>query len=311
MKHFFTQLPIPFGGVALAIATLGSFFSFEHLAFLGTAVTIISVILLLLLILKLVITPRSVIRELGSPIIMSVAPTIPMTIMILITNFSNYPIAKLIWLLALALHVGFIFTLSGQIIKSHLFSRQRISPSWFVTYVGIGVGAITCRPFNSIIGKNCFWVALICYVVLLPMILNRIYRSGNIPSAMLPLITILAAPGSLCLDGYLHAFSHPQLPMIIALLVISQIFYLLTIITIHGMISLPFASSFAGFTFPLVISASALANARPYLSLGMIYSITYQILVIIESTIAVAVVIYVLVRFVVQMKVAMSHDLSE
>lgn len=107
------------------------------------------------------------------------------------------------------------------------------------------------------LGQPLFWLAFVIYVAVFPFVLHRV-RTIPLPEATQPLLTIIAAPASLCLTGYLASFAHPNLAFATGMLIFAQCLYFLTLFSIRQYTRLSFYPSFAAFTFPLVISATAL-----------------------------------------------------
>ncbi len=97
------------------------------------------------------------------------------------------------------------------------------------------------------------------YVALFPFVLHRL-RHVPLPEATQPLLTIMAAPASLCLTGYLASFDHPNFWLATGMLIFAQSLYFITLVSIRQYTRLSFYPSFAAFTFPLVISATALTK---------------------------------------------------
>lgn len=244
-----------------------------------------------------------------SPIIASVAPTFWMALMVISTFLPNYWVAILVWGISIIGHIGLVGYFYVRFLGYQRVKLQQVYPSWFILFVGFGVGAITSSHFNLLIGKVIFWCALGCYLILLPVVIVRLVR-GNLPQATLPLTAILAAPGSLCLDAYVNVFTKPNLFLLVSLLVVSQLLYFVALAISSRFILAPFNSSFAAFTFPLVVSASALTGVQPLLNLGTTARYGYTLLIMIESIIAVVVVCYVLVLFMVHTVKSMRMQVS-
>lgn len=101
------------------------------------------------------------------------------------------------------------------------------------------------------LGQVNFWIGLFLYLLLLPFIIHRVFKVKNMPDPTLPLITIIAAPGSLLLTGYLKAFPEPQAWLVVPLLILSQVLYWFIITRIVKLITLPFLPKLRGLHLPL------------------------------------------------------------
>ncbi|MBF8807494.1 MAG: TDT family transporter [Enterococcus lacertideformus] len=302
MKNFLKIIPIPICGLILGLASLGNLFKEYHLIHLGNIIGGASLILISLMFSKLFLLFEHTKKMLHDPIIASVSPTFTMSLMVICTYFVSFslilPIVRLIWLCAVILQMILVFYFTyHHVIKADL-SIEAIYPSWFIIYVGFGVITVTAGNFYPIIGQIFFWLSLACYIVLLQIIIHRVFFVKNMAHPTLPLITIVAAPGSLCLTGYLKNFAHPSLYLVALLLVVSQILYFIVLSLLPHLLKLHFYPSYAAFTFPLVISATALFYAVHYLEALSITNELLNVLKLIELMIATGMVLYVLAHYI-------------
>lgn len=271
MKKLLQKIPIPICGLILGMASLGNLLKSEGWFLVGNTLGIIAMGIMMLVFSKLVWLFRETYLHLKDPIIASVAPTFTMSLMVICTYLIQLPslatVVRFIWLLTVLLHFSLmVFFIYEFIIKKEV-QIEHVYPSWFIVFVGIGVISVSCGDFYPELGRIIFWIALGFYLLLLPIVLHRILIFGQIEAPTLPLLTIIAAPGSLCLTGYLKAFSNPNILLAISLLVLSQGLYFLVLKMIIPLRKLPFYPSYAAFTFPLVISATALTEFNHFLPL--------------------------------------------
>lgn len=254
MKNFLKIIPIPICGLILGLASLGNLFKDYHHVALGNLTGGISMILMIFIFVKLFILFEHTKQTLHDPIIASVSPTFTMSLMVICTYFVSYesiaPIVKFIWLCAVIFQVILVFYFNyHHVIKADL-SIEAIYPSWFIIYVGFGVITVTAGNFFPLIGKIFFWISLICYAFLLPIIIKRVFFVRNMAHPTRPLITIVAAPGSLCLTGYLKNFAEPNFYLVVALFALSQVLYFVVLSMLPRLFKLRFYPSYAAFTFP-------------------------------------------------------------
>ncbi|OTP10217.1 exfoliative toxin A/B [Enterococcus sp. 10A9_DIV0425] len=297
MKHFLKIIPIPICGMILGLASLGNLFKDYHLIPLGNFIGAISTILILLMFGKLFLLFEHTKQTLHDPIIASVSPTFTMALMVICTYFVPFkeiaPFVKFIWLCAVLFQIVLVFYFTyHHVIKADL-SIEAIYPSWFIIYVGFGVITVTAGNFLPVLGKIFFWISLTCYAFLLPIIIKRIFFVKNMAHPTLPLIAILAAPGSLCLTGYLKNFVQPNIYLVLLLFVISQVLYFIVLAMLPHLLSLDFYPSYAAFTFPLVISATALFTTVRYFHTLGIPTGLLDALKVIECLIATGMILYV------------------
>ena len=193
------------------------------------------------------------------------------------------------------------FILMIYFVAVHIFPTkielEHIYPSWFITFVGIGVIPNTSQLFINELGKIVFWVALFFYLLLLPILIKRITKSKEMPESTIPLLTIMTAPGSLCLAGYISMGGHLYMPLVVFLLILSQCIYGIVVVNLYKIMQVTFYPSYAAFTFPLVISATALVKVKPLFAEKVGLTSLLNILSTFELLLAVAIVSYVFIRY--------------
>ena len=255
-----------------------------------------------LVVFKVIFTFKHTLSHLNNHIVASVAPTFTMALMVICTYFLEFeaiqPSLSYIWLgivflqFVLMLYFAYFFLLSKSVKIHHVY------PSWFIIFVGIGVISITSSNFYPEFGRWIFWVALSFYLLLLPIILYRVVHVKNMEESTLPLITIIAAPGSLCLTGYLNAFDNESILLVTLLIVLSQGLYFVILTKLPKLLAIDFYPSYAAFTFPLVISATALTTAANfYVERGYTAYLLHGVAVA-ESVLAFIIVFYVLFKYI-------------
>lgn len=303
MLTFLKKVPMAMCGLILGIASLGNLFVAEKMTVISNVCGVISMLMIALIILKVLFAFNSVATELQNPVAASTFPTFTMSLMVISTywgrwGFHNFGLT--LWCIAIIIHLS----ITAIFVYLHLLKpavkMKHVYPSWFVTFVGIGVAPVTAAQFLPNVGKILLYVALAFYAVLLPIILWRLYSEREMPEGTLPLITITAAPASLCLTGYLLSFTTINSIFAISLGILAQILYFGTLLAMariyisaeHSLIK--FYPSFAAFTFPLVISSTGLY----YLSQRIAGLHTWGTgLALAEQTIASLMIVYVLFQY--------------
>lgn len=263
MTTFLKKVPLPMAGLTLGLASLGNLYKLAGWQLAGDVTGIVALLLFAVILLKLCLTPLHAAKSLQDPIIASVSPTFSMTLMILCTYFTAWgmpvQVATVVWVMAVLIHFG----LMAFFLSRHLLTQQKIwhmiYPSWFVTFVGLGVIPLTNAQFVPALGQPLFWIAFVLYAALFPVVVHRV-RVVPLPEATQLLLTIMAAPASLCLTGYLASFNQPNFWFALGMLIFAQSLYFGTLFSIRQYTRLSFYPSFAAFTFPLVISATALTR---------------------------------------------------
>ncbi|MGX6961649.1 TDT family transporter [Vagococcus xieshaowenii] len=263
MKNLLRSLPIPMGGLLLGMSSLSLLLIDGPLNVMGIFFFIIATIGCLLMYLKILWLFSEVRESLANPVVASVFPTIAMASMILINQWGKYmpeiphALLKGLWLVCCLFHYGWLLYFCYRFILKEPFLFKKVLPSWFIVFVGIGVAATTGMTFYPQIAQISFILAISCYVVLLPVMLIRIFYIKEFTQEQLPLLTILAAPGSLCLVGYLSLSGNESNVWVYLLVIVSQLLYVMVLVLSVRHYRSTFYPSYAAYTFPLVISATA------------------------------------------------------
>lgn len=118
------------------------------------------------------------------------------------------------------------------------------------------------------------------------------------PEVALPTLTILAAPASLLLAGYLNAFAEKSMAMASLLMALSFIFYIVVLALLPKLLRLKFYPSYSGFTFPLVISGIGMKLTNGFL-IKTNQSLSFlPCLVNVQEILALLITLYVLIRYI-------------
>lgn len=307
MKTFLKKIPMPIVCVMLALAVLGNLvqsYGETYRNIFGC----ISAVIFVITTIKFFSDWKGLRNDLNTPIGGSVFLTYTMGIMLLATYIKPYnnTIAYGVWIVGVLLHLVLMLRFTHKFVGK--FNIKQVFPSWFIVYVGIAVAAVTSKAFNQTIGQISFWFAFVSYIILIFVVGKRVFIVKEIPEPALPTLVIFAAPGSLCLAGYLNSFDTKNMIIFWLLLFLSQGTYLIVLIRLVGLLKLKFYPSYSGFTFPMVISALALKLSNGFLvkqgfNTGMLSAI-----VKIEEAIAVILVCYVLIRYIDHIFIAKTNN---
>lgn len=211
---------------------------------------------------KFMLRPMLVLKEMKHPVLGSILPTLAMgTMVVSKAVFTRAPFAgEVLWVAAVMLH---LFFLAGfALCQFRAFTFSSMVPSWFVPPVGIITAALTSpggdlAPFANML----LLFGGASFALLLPIMVYRLIFHSEIADAAKPTIAILAAPASLSLAGYLSVEPRPSLVLAAVLLGVALLMTAVIYIGLLRLLRLPFSPAYAAFTFPLVISATALFKA--------------------------------------------------
>ncbi|WP_406243575.1 TDT family transporter [Tissierella carlieri] len=298
MKEIIKKLPVPIVGLMLALAAMGNLV-LSYGEIYRNIFGVLSAIILVLVLVKIIMFPKGVSEAIDNPVVASVFPTLSMGIMLLATYLKPLApsLAFGIWIIGLVLHGVLIIYFTKKYLFN--FGIKKVFPSWFIVYVGIVVGSVTAPAFDKAnIGQILFWFGFISYFALLPIVLKRVFKVKDIPEPALPTLIIFAAPVALCLAGYMNSFQEKNMFIVWLLVALSQFSYLCVLLQLPKLLKLKFYPSYSAFTFPLVISAISIK-----LTNGFLVEIEKPIAILkyvvnFEELVALAIVIYVLIRYI-------------
>ena len=264
MRHESGRIPTPAAGLGLGIASLG--WAVENALPLGGAAQIagaaLSSFFLTSVAGKFLLHPLLILKEMRHPVLGSILPTLAMGMMVVSKALSLHAPAagEALWFAAVTLHLLFLAGFAWCQLRAFTFSSM--VPSWFVPPVGIVTAALTSpggafAPFADAL----LLFGIASFALLLPVMVYRLIFHAEIADAAKPTIAILAAPASLSLAGYLSVEPRPSLIVAAVLLGVAVLMTAVIYIGLIRLLRLPFSPAYAAFTFPLVISATALFKA--------------------------------------------------
>ena len=297
MKDTIKKVPVPLCGVMLGLAALGNLLQ-SYSEGIRYVCGVFAAFLLVLVLLKLIMFPQMIKEDMKNPIMASVAGTFPMALMLLSTYVKPFigKWAYYIWIFAIVLHVILIVYFTVKFIAK--LQIPKVFASYFIVYVGIVVASVTASAYEKTsIGTAAFWFGFVTLVLLLILVTYRYVKFKEVPDPAKPLICIYAAPTSLCIAGYIQSVTPKSYGFILAMLVVATVIYIFALVKAAGYLKMSFYPSYAAFTFPFVISAIAskqtmacaanMGKPLPFL----------KYVVLIETVIAVILVVYTFVRY--------------
>ena len=288
------KIPIPICGLILAFLSLGNLLNDTH-PILKVACGIIGIALLILILSKLALYPEKIKEDFKNPIIASNSGTFSMNLMILSTYISPFmlSLAYGIWILGVALHILLIVYFTHHFIIRN-FNISTVYPSYWIVFVGITMGAITAHAHNlDEIGFIFFLAGFIGMIFTFPLVIYRYIKYKDIPNANKPLICIFTAVLSILIVGYLNSYNDISIEFLIIMYIFACIFYIFALTKLIEYRNLDFYPSFAAFTFPFVISGLATKGVISKIGSNIILNSVLSI----ETVIATAIVLYVLIRY--------------
>ena len=266
IRNYWNRLPIPSGCVALGLIGLGTLlgaYSRLFLFLLGAPSLVIQIGVLLKLPgrggLKRLYADRISLSTFAGTSMAMMQTAAPLRTVL------HLRIAALYWGAGLLLHLVLMVAFSVKLLRERT-ALADVRGSWLLVYVGIAAAAISAPAFSGVIvGRILLIPAALGAVVLLPLI-YRADRHDPILQAQRPLFCITAAPISIWLVGYLSSAQRPSESLVLVLLILSQLLYLPALLRFFQTFRGLFAPSFAAFSFPFVIVATACKKAAAFLT---------------------------------------------
>ncbi len=293
------KLPVAVSGLALGTAGIGNVLALEVHSSLRYVCAAIALIILLLVTIKKLAHPKLLWDEIAHPVLGSFIPAFDMCLMVIadvVTNFSLLG-GQILWCFAIILHIGF----AGSFLYHRFrdFDLNHMLPSWYVPPVGIVVACVTGSHMEmGTVSHAIFYVGFIAYIIMLPAMMYRLVFGDRIGDAQLPSFAIMGAPASLCLAGYLTAFSNPNPTLVgflLALALMMTSLVILSMIRINHF-RIAFIPIYASFTFPLAIGSTGLIKYSHFVGANTDNAKFWHLLGQAEMILAVIVIAWVLVN---------------
>lgn len=264
------QIPLVTSGLILGLLGLGNLL--KDISLVLTAICGILAILGLVHLLNSMLNNfNDVKNQLNSPLISSVFTTFFMSGFLVTTylhtffnkiTIINHLITPL-WILCLIGMITHIIIFSIKYLKR--FSLENVYPSWTVLYIGIAIAGLTA-PVSGyyLIGKLTVVYGFVATCIVLTVVFKRL-KVYPLQSSIKPNKSTICAPFSLVAASYVLVFPEANFFIIILFLILSQLFYFYIVVQLPKLLKEPFSPVFSAFTFPLVISATALKNSMSVL----------------------------------------------
>lgn len=291
------KVPLPITGVMLGITALGNLLQ-SYSPTIRLVCGGIATFLGILFLLKAIFYPKMIAEDMKNPAMASVSGTFSMALMLLAVYAKPYigVGATIIWYIAIAIHIVLIIYFTMQFMLK--LEMPKVFASYSIIYVGIVIVSLTAPAFGKRnLGILAFYYGFVVLLLLLALFIYRYMKFKEIPEPAKPLYCIFASPASLCLTGYIQSVTEKSLFMIGFLVILSTCIYVIVLIQLPKFLKLPFYPSYASFTFPFVISAIGMKVTMAYLiEIGQALPFLPYV-VLLQTVIAIALTLYVLVRY--------------
>ncbi len=315
MKTFFEysfsqnlkRVPVGLSGVGLGIAGLGAAYATLGYGQVKSLTSILAAFIIILFIFRKALHFDVLKEELSHHTLGSFIPTFAMALMIVASSIRVYhnALGRGLWLLAILIHIVYFSIFLYHRICN--FNLNHMVPSWFVPPIGIVVASTTATNMgHNQLAQGIFYFGFVWYLVLFPIMIYRLTFADRLEDARIPIFGIMGAPASLCLAGYLTAFTVLN-PIIIGLLLtLAVLNTLLVYMSLIRVSKVKFNPAFASLTFPLAIGSTAMIKVSNYYGHNTDYgSILFKIgkFEIAIATLVISIVTYKMINFIRNTKI--------
>ncbi len=291
------QIPLPACGLTLGVAALGNMLS-GYSNFLSWGYGIVAVTLWILLLFKCIFYWPQAKQELANPLTLSVFEAFFMTLLQISIYSAPYfgKLAYFCWITANIGHIVLVVVFSQRYLNN--FQLSSVYTTWNILYSGNMLAAVAAPLFHlEQAGQWIFWIGFLgfCLVILfLHTVIGNFSYRGGVANTMR-----FGCPFNLSLAAYLSCTDNPSVWFTLLLACIAQGMYLYVLFCLPRILKTPFTPSYGALTFPFVISAVALQKLLLFFTdSGISYPELLHQIIFIEELIAVLIVTYVLIRYV-------------
>ena len=300
--------PIGICGTALAFITVSNAYGVLDIHFIKPFAIFFAFPVIALMILKLILKPKSVIKDLKNPISGSFYTTVDMSTFLIAAYFhKSYPVfTSRLWLFAVIVHFTLVAIYTFLRIKRHKFSE--VLPCWYTTYVGIVVGAIVSKGMgHDTLALFMLYFGTVSYLVCYPFMLYKIFAK-KFTKDQLATTGVMAAPGGLAVAGFLSLYKELNIYFLWFLIILLVINVVIVYYSASKLFRQKFTPALAAFTFPLAISSLATCKAVKYFRAHDFAALPYlEVISIIEIVVISAIVAYVLINFLIMFYKALTE----
>lgn len=268
-SSWLAHVPVPLFAVGMGLTGLGLAWRQAH-AVLGWPAWIGGGVLLLaaaafaavcaLYLGKALRHPGAALADFRHPVRINFFPAISMSLLLLAGAALplDRGLAEGLWAVGTILQLCFALVIFRRWIV-HNVEITHASPAWFIPVVGNIVVPIAGAPLGyTEISWFFFAVGLIFWLVLFPVVLNRIIFHDQLPGKFLPTLFILMAPPAIGLVAYVPLLDGAALDVLGRFLFFTALFIALLLATmVRLFLGLAYAVGWWAYTFP----SAALAGA--------------------------------------------------
>lgn len=231
MKDFTSKIPTPITSLALGWVILGNVFQGVN-TFLSDLCMVASLILIVLTFASLLLNPKKIIESFKTSVGMSLFTSITMALMMIsIWMKGVFGQANIyIWVVGVILHsiILVIFTIRYVV----NFNFNNVTPSWFLVYTGLGIGAITCKDFGMIVfGKATLsFIIFVSVVLAIPILISIFVKRQKVKNAYKPLFSLISVPLGIIIPAYIFVSEKVSSSTVLWMTILLQVIFVVVLI---------------------------------------------------------------------------------
>ncbi len=295
-------------GFAIAIEKLEQYWNFEPIAsnillvFSGVLLVVLSVLYLT----KFALFPKNVIEEFNHPVRLSFFPTISISLLIVAVGIHQRLPEIAVWMWWIGIIGQLIFTLAilTRWMHRETFVTEQSNPAWFIPIVGnVLVPVAGVNLGFAEVSWFYFSFAMVLWLPMLAIVLNRIFFHPAIPQKLWPTLFILIAPPAVGFISWMQ-LNNRELDAFGRVLFYFSVFTTI-LLFVQGkyFASVKFALPWWAYSFPL--AAVTIASFLFSEITGGIYSLIFAHLLLVFLTGLIVTLIYKTSKAAVENKICL------
>ncbi|MBT8226569.1 MAG: C4-dicarboxylate ABC transporter [Dactylosporangium sp.] len=213
---------------------------------------------------KIVRYPAAARTEWRKPVALAFLPMTSIGALLLATAFVGLAdrMSTVLWWLGAAGQLGLTLWVLSTWIGDPRIRTEHAHPAWFVPVVGnLVVPLAGAAHAPAEVSWFFFSVGLVYWLVLLPVVLNRLFFHGPLPARLTPTHAILLAPPAVAFLAYLRLGGQAADPLARILLSVAVFQTLLLAVQVRSLRGIGFFLSWWALSFPLAAVSTALLAA--------------------------------------------------
>lgn len=300
LKDFTSKIPTPITALALGWVILGNVFQGVN-TFLSDLCMVASLILIVLTFASFLLNPRKIVESFKTSVGMSLFSSITMALM-MISIWMKGVFGKAniyIWVMGVVLHTLILVIFTIRYVMN--FNIKNVTPSWFLVYIGIGIGAITCEDFGMIVfGRAALSFIVVASIVLtIPITISMFFNRQRIKNAYKPLFSLISIPLGIIIPAYIFISDNINVNLVFWMMVVLQIIFVIVLISSVMQIFNGFYPGWSCYTISGSITLYATSIANDYFKLKKMEYIFVQYILDVEYVIVFVVCAIILLAYLI------------